>query len=95
MFACVVRLRPDPQKVEAFVRTFEEYGPIFLRESGTLVYRLGQSRTEAGTYRAIEIYENEEAFKAHTAGETFQAFRPLLVSLLAEPPSSERLDLVV
>lgn len=95
MFALIATLRVDPAKAEQFERTFGEFGKKFLdQEAGTLTYCLGKSRADEGSYRAIEVYESEAAFKAHVAGAAFQTFRPILVDLLLEPPSSERLDVV-
>lgn len=94
MFALVAKLRVDPDKVEAFETTFGEFATTFLdQEPGTLTYCLGRTSAE-GDYRVIEIYESEAAFKRHVAGEGFQAFRPILIGFLSEPPSSERLSIV-
>ena len=95
MFATVVKMRIDPANAGEFETLFGDFGKKVLeQEPGTLTYVLARSRTEQGCYRAIEIYESEAAFKAHIAADAFQAFRPTLVGLLAEPPVGERLDVV-
>jgi quinol monooxygenase YgiN len=95
MFALVVKMRIDPANAARFEKIFGDFGKQALeQEPGTLTYCLAKSRTEEGSYRAIEIYASEEAFKAHVAADAFQAFRPTFVGLLVEPPSSERLDVV-
>jgi quinol monooxygenase YgiN len=95
MLALLIKVRIDPANAELFEKLFNEFrNEVFDDEPGTLVYHLAKSPSEEGSYRAIEIYENEEARKAHSASEAFQAFRPGFVKLLLEPPSSERLEVV-
>lgn len=95
MFALLASMRVDPANEKSFEKAFGDFGrKILTEEPGTLTYCLAKCRSEAGSYRAIEIYDSEEAFKSHVAADAFQAFRPTLIGFLLEPPTSERLDVV-
>lgn len=95
MFASLVTLQAKPGESDRLEALFADYGAwIAAHEPGTLVYRLGRSRTEPDGYRVIEIYADEAAFEAHKASERFPPFREALQGLLAAPPVGHRVDIL-
>jgi quinol monooxygenase YgiN len=64
-------------------------------EPGNLVYQLTKSRTEAGTYKVLELYADEDALKHHGQTEYFKAAgASVFASALAGRPEIEYLDAV-
>ncbi|MBU6445093.1 MAG: antibiotic biosynthesis monooxygenase [Alphaproteobacteria bacterium] len=63
-------------------------------EPGNRLYQLCRSRSEAGTYVVMEIYESDEAAKVHVASAHFKAFGPKLGPFVAGPPDVKFFDLV-
>ena len=95
MIATLVKVRIDPANAAEFEKLFGDMAAfVHAHEPGTRTYHLAKSRTEDGCYQAIEVYESEEARKAHAETEPFHVFRPRFMALLLEPPTVERLDIV-
>ncbi len=63
-------------------------------EPGNLTYQLCKSRSEADTYKVLELYASEDALKAHGASDHFKAAGPSLGAVLAGRPDVEYLDAV-
>lgn len=61
-------------------------------EPGNRMYQLCKSRAEPDTYKVLELYESEEALKAHGASAHFRAAGPGLGAVLAGRPEIEYLD---
>jgi quinol monooxygenase YgiN len=63
-------------------------------EPGNKLYQLCKSRKDANTYVVMEIYENDEALKAHSASEHFRTIGAALGPTLAGRPDVHYLDTV-
>lgn len=61
-------------------------------EPGCIAYQLTKSRTEAHTYKVLEVYKDQAARAAHGQSAHFQAAFPAIRAVLAGPPSTEELD---
>jgi len=95
MIALIASIRVAPANAETLEREFATLADhVRANEPDTLVYHLARG-PEAGTYRVIEIYRNEEAIRAHLGSDAFKSFRPKLGEMLLEPPATEKLEVAV
>jgi quinol monooxygenase YgiN len=63
-------------------------------ERGNKLYSVFKSRKEANTYVVMEIYDNDDAVKAHGASEHFRAAGPKLGGTLAGKPDIQYFDAI-
>ena len=63
-------------------------------EPGNKLYSVFKSRKEANTYVVMEIYDNDDAVKAHGASEHFRAAGPKLGGTLAGKPDIQYFDAI-
>lgn len=63
-------------------------------ESGNRLYTLFKSRKEPNTYIVMEIYENDDAMKAHGKSDHFRAAGPRIGATLAGPADVQYFDSV-
>lgn len=63
-------------------------------EAGCIIYQLTKSRTEANTYKVLELYASEDALKHHGSTDYFRAAGPGIGATLAGRPEIEYLDAV-
>ncbi len=63
-------------------------------EPGNKLYQLCKSRKDANTYVVMEIYESDEALKAHGASEHYKTIGAGLGPTLAGRPDIHYLDVV-
>ncbi len=61
-------------------------------ETGNLAYVLTKSRTEANTYKVLELYADDAAVAAHRASAHFVAASPKIGACLDGRPQIELLD---
>ena len=96
MIGVVATLRVQDGKADEFEKVFADLmTQVRTNETGNIAYQLTRSRTEANTYKVIELYRDEDALKAHGASEHFKAAGPALGAVLAGRPEIEYLDGVV
>ena len=93
MIGVIATLRVQDGKAAEFERLFAGLAAqVRANEPGNIAYQLCRSRSEANTYKVLEIYRDEEALKAHGAAEHFKAAGPALGTVLAGRPDVEYLD---
>lgn len=63
-------------------------------EPGNKLYQLCKSKKEPNTYIVMEIYENDEAMKAHGASEHFRTLGAALGPSMAGRPDIHYLETV-
>lgn len=91
--ALIATIRVQDGKTAEFEQVFAELATqVRALEPGNLLYQLCRSRTEANTYKVMELYRDEEAMKAHGASDHFKAAGPKLGAVLAGRPELEPLD---
>jgi quinol monooxygenase YgiN len=96
MIAIIATLRIKDGQAAEFERIFTEMAEAVRRnEEGNRFYQLTRSRTETNTYRALEVYADEDALQAHRAAEHFKSLGAQLGPTLAGRPDIEYLDAVV
>jgi quinol monooxygenase YgiN len=95
MIGVVAVLRVQDGKGPEFEKVFTELSAkVRANEPGNILYQLTKSRTEANTYKVLEMYASEEALKHHGGTDYFKASGPLLGACLAGRPEIEYLDAV-
>lgn len=62
------------------------------QEPGNQLYELVKSRTEANTYKVLELYRDEAALVEHRETEHYKAAAAAFGKLLAGRPEVEYLD---
>ena len=95
MIGVIATLRVQDGKSDEFERFFAELAAnVRANEPGNIAYQLCRSRSEAHTYKVLELYRDEDALKAHGASEHFKAAGPTLGAVLAGRPEIEYLDAI-
>jgi quinol monooxygenase YgiN len=95
MIGVVAILKVRPDKSADFEKVFLDLqNRVKANEPGCLAYQLTKSRTEAGTYKVLELYASEEALKAHGGSDYFKAAGAAMGPFMAGRPDIEYLDAV-
>ena len=93
MIGVVAVIRVQDGKAAEFEGVFSGLmAQVRANEPGNIAYQLTRSRSEANTYKVLELYQDEDALKAHGASEHFKAAGPKLGAVLAGRPEVEYLD---
>ena len=93
MIGLIATLRVKDGMTQEFETLFGQLATqVRANESGNLVYQLCRSRTEADTYKVLEVYRDEEAVEAHRASEHFRGSG--LGPMLNGRPDVEVLDAI-
>jgi quinol monooxygenase YgiN len=93
MIGVIATLRVQDGKTAEFERVFAGLAAaVRANEAGNIAYQLCRSRSEANTYKVLELYRDEDALKAHGAADHFKAAGPALGTVLAGRPEVEYLD---
>jgi len=95
MIGVVAVLKVQPDKTADFEKVFLDLqNRVKANEPGCLVYQLTRSRTEAGTYKVLELYASQDALKHHGETDYFKAAGAAMGPLMADRPEIEYLDAV-
>jgi quinol monooxygenase YgiN len=96
MIAIVATLRVQDGKGPDLETLFRDLGgKVRANEPGNVLYQLAKSRTEANTYKVLELYKDEAALEAHRGSAHFKAAGPTFATILAGRPDIEYLDAIV
>lgn len=91
----VATLKVQDGKEADFESTFGELAKaVRANESGNKLYQLFKSRKDKNTYVVMEIYESEEALKAHGKTDHYRAIGAKLGPTMAGAPDILYLDSV-
>jgi quinol monooxygenase YgiN len=63
-------------------------------EPGNKLYQVCKSRKEPSTYIVMELYDNDDALKAHSASDHFKTIGAGLGPLLAGRPDIQYFDAI-
>ncbi len=95
MIAVIATLRVQEGKGSELEAVFADLAAkVRANEPGNSLYQLTKSRTEANTYKVMELYRDVAAQDAHRSSDHFKAGGPLLGACLAGRPEIEYLDTV-
>jgi quinol monooxygenase YgiN len=95
MIGVVATLKVQPDKTSEFEAVFLDMAAkVKGNEPGCLVYQLTRSKTEAGTYKVLELYASMDDLKAHGGTDYFKAGGVAMTPFMAGRPEIEYLDAV-
>jgi quinol monooxygenase YgiN len=95
MIGVVATLKVQEAKAAEFEKIFTDLAQqVRANEPGNLVYQLTKSRTDAGVYKVLELYKDEDALKAHGQTDYFKAAGAKMGPCMAGRPDIEYLDAV-
>ena len=93
MIAVVATLKVLVGKEADFEAVFLELtAKVRANEPGNLLYQLTKSRTDAATYKVVELYKDKEALTAHGGSEYFRELGRKMGPFMAGRPEIEYLD---
>jgi quinol monooxygenase YgiN len=93
MIGVIATLRIQDGKADEFENFFGELAKqVRANESGNVAYQLTKSRTEANTYKVLELYQDQDALTHHGGTDYFKAAGPKFAAVLAGRPEVEYLD---
>ena len=96
MIAALIDVKVDPSKVEELKKEFTALRKTVLEnEPGVLVYHLVKPRDGSDEYRFVEIYQDMDAVKVHSAADYMRETTPKLTACLTEAPGVKMYDVVV
>ncbi len=83
----VATLKAQAGKEAEFEAIFRDLAAqVRANEPGNTLYQCFRSKKDAGTYVVMEIYESDEALKAHGKSDHFRAAGPKLGAVLGGAP---------
>jgi quinol monooxygenase YgiN len=95
MLGIVATIRVQDGKGAEFEGVFGELAAkVRANEPGNLLYQLTKSRSEANTYKVLELYKDQDALTAHGGTEYFRELGRKMGPCLAGRPEVETLDAV-
>jgi quinol monooxygenase YgiN len=93
MIGVIATLKIQDGKAAEFEAVFRTLSAaVRSQEPGNLCYQLTRSKTDATTYKVLEVYADADALNAHGASDHFKAAGPGLGACLAGKPEVEYLD---
>ena len=93
MIGVIASLKIQDGKAEDFEAVFRALSAaVRANEPGNICYQLTRSKTDALTYKVLEVYADADALKAHGSSDHFKAAGPSLGPCLAGKPEIEYLD---
>jgi quinol monooxygenase YgiN len=86
-------LKVQEGKADEFEAFFGDLAKqVRANEPGNLAYQLTKSRTEANTYKVLELYKDQDALTHHGGTDYFKAAGPKFAAVLGGRPEVEYLD---
>jgi quinol monooxygenase YgiN len=93
MIAILATMQVQPDKAKEFEAAFAAMTKaVRADEPGNVTYQLVKSRTEANTYKVMELYKDQAAIDVHGKSDGFRAAGAGLGACLAGRPTIEFLD---
>jgi quinol monooxygenase YgiN len=95
MIGIIATIKVQEAKAAEFEGIFADLAKqVRANEPGNLCYQLTKSRTEAGTYKVLELYADQDALTKHGQTDYFRAAGAKMGPCLAGRPDIEMLDAV-
>lgn len=73
-FVCIATWIAQPGQEETVRSALEELSPASRKEPGNIYYQAYQSPDEPNVFRIFEVYDDEDAFKAHATYPHFETW---------------------
>lgn len=91
----IATLKAQEGKEAEFEAAMGELGrAVRANEPGNKLYTLFKSRKDAGSYIVLEIYDSEDALKAHSKSDHYRSVGRKVGATLAAAPDIHYLDAV-
>lgn len=91
----VATLKVQDGKQADFEAVFRDLmAQVRANEPGNKLYQVCKSKADPTTYVVMELYENEDALKAHGASEHFKAAGPKLAPCMGGKPDIQYFDTI-
>jgi quinol monooxygenase YgiN len=95
MIGIIATIKVQEAKAAEFEGIFKDLAEqVRANEPGNALYQLTKSRTEAGTYKVLELYKDQDALTHHGQTDYFKAAGAKMGPCLAGRPDIELLDSV-
>lgn len=95
MIGLVAVMQVQDGKGGEFEDVFRELAAkVRANEPGNLMYQLTKSRTEANTYKVLELYKDQDALTHHGGTDYFKELGRKMGPCMAGRPQVELLDAV-
>lgn len=75
LFIAAVEYDVVPGKVDAFLAAVKENGAASVKEPGCREFDIAVSQTDPNHVYILEVYDNEDAQKAHVATDHFKKYK--------------------
>jgi quinol monooxygenase YgiN len=96
MIGIVATLKVQPGKGGDFEGVFKRLAAaVRANEPGNVLYQLTKSRTDADTYKVLELYKDQDSLAAHGQSDHFKTIGREMGAFMAGRPDIEYLDAVV
>src|SRR5688500_8736714 len=93
--AAIAKLTAAPGKRDELLNAFKPLLDAVHDEPGTLIYALHASAADETTVYFYELYEDDEALKAHSGSAAMKAIGGSLAGLVAAAPEITKLDIAM
>lgn len=91
----VATIKVQDGKEAEFEAVFRDLaGKVRANEPGNKLYQVCRSRANKTTYAVMELYESDEALKAHSQSAHFKAAGPRIAPLLAGRPDIQYFETI-
>lgn len=91
----VATIKVQDGKAAEFEAVFRDLmGEVRANEPGNKLYQVCRSRADKTTYVVMELYESDEALKAHSQTAHFKAAGPKLATVLAGKPDIQYFETI-
>ncbi len=95
MIGIIATLKIQEGKAAEFEAIFADLSAkVRANEPGNVVYQLTRSRADAGTYKVLELYKDQDAITHHGGTDYFKDSSRKMGACLAGRPDIEMLDAV-
>jgi quinol monooxygenase YgiN len=95
MIGIIATIKVQEAKAAEFEGIFKDLAEqVRANEPGNLCYQLTKSRAEAGTYKVLELYKDQDALTHHGQTDYFKAAGAKMGPCMAGRPEIELLDAV-
>ncbi len=95
MIGLIATIKVQAGKGPDFEAVFLELaGKVRANEPGNVLYQLTRSRTEAETYKVMELYRDQDSLTAHGQSAHFKEVGGKMGAFMAGRPTLEYLDAV-
>ena len=95
MIGIIATIKVQEAKAAEFEGIFKDLAQqVRANEPGNLCYQLTKSRADAGTYKVLELYADQDALTKHGQTDYFRAAGSKMGPCLAGRPDIEMLDAV-